>query len=633
MNADRLILSLLLSVIMVLTVATVVNALPAVMPLIIAEQGKPYGGMALFKFVIAADSTTLWSNDGSSMNCSEPDSFMEIQVTDGRFEVQLGKEPMRLLYEEVISYFDNPVLSVWVNTGSGFRKLPDVFLGDSNVNVLKEGEYQEASRNYHANVKSDLEIRDTPKIQRGSQSIAGKVEREQQELEGNHEPKNPDAIARERLLQKAGKDGEIPFNALLNAKKQVDAMPNRLSRDKDAGVWEWFWLGPGNIGGRIRSILIHPTTPSKIWVGSVSGGIWTTIDGGEHWNPCGDMMASLSISSLVMDPNNSNVIYAGTGEALGTGLGSQSGIPGAGIFKSTDCGNSWYQLPSTNNLTFRWVTRLAHHPTNSNTLYALTRDKRIIWRSFDGGTTWDSLYTFGSYPTDVKIHPTSPSWMIVGCVATTGVYTNTNGGYGSWICHTTGAPGKLPADGGRCEVAFSATNPMVMYACMNRNGGEIWLTNDGGVTWTLKNSGTEYMGTQGQWNNSIWVDPTDAGHILVGGIDIWESTNAGTDLQQISVWQNYHLPIFPSAHADNHVLINHPDFDGVTNTTIYCGNDGGMLPLQTEVCSRGELRTMTRLCCILRDHTGTRQKPVMVVSLPLTSIIRPFFTGSTFSWN
>src|SRR3990172_7394974 len=103
----------------------------------------------------------------------------------------------------------------------------------------------------------------------------------------------------------------------------------------------WTELGPGNIGGRIRSILIHPTEPNRMWLGSVSGGIWKTTDAGASWQPVNDLMANLNISTMVMQPGNPNIMYAGTGESF------VAGPFGAGVFKSTDSGNTWTQLPTT----------------------------------------------------------------------------------------------------------------------------------------------------------------------------------------------------------------------------------------------------------------------------------------------
>ena len=51
----------------------------------------------------------------------------------------------------------------------------------------------------------------------------------------------------------------------------------------DAGIREWEWLGPGNAGGRIRAIVVHPTDPNILYVGGLGGGVWKSTNGGNSW--------------------------------------------------------------------------------------------------------------------------------------------------------------------------------------------------------------------------------------------------------------------------------------------------------------------------------------------------------------
>src|SRR5215210_8044518 len=74
----------------------------------------------------------------------------------------------------------------------------------------------------------------------------------------------------------------------------------------------WTWTGSGNVGGRIRSLVTHPTNSQTMWIGSVGGDIWKTTDGGASWKALDDFMANLAVSTMVVDPTNSNTLYAGT---------------------------------------------------------------------------------------------------------------------------------------------------------------------------------------------------------------------------------------------------------------------------------------------------------------------------------
>src|SRR6266699_604485 len=66
----------------------------------------------------------------------------------------------------------------------------------------------------------------------------------------------------------------------------------------------WTWLGPGNIGVRVRSILAHPTATNILWCGGVDGGIWKSTNSGAAWFPLNDFMANLAVACMVMDPSN-----------------------------------------------------------------------------------------------------------------------------------------------------------------------------------------------------------------------------------------------------------------------------------------------------------------------------------------
>jgi photosystem II stability/assembly factor-like uncharacterized protein len=381
-----------------------------------------------------------------------------------------------------------------------------------------------------------------------------------------------------RQLKLKDEKGEIPADAWLKAaaqKKQMRfdplAWPNSPRQDsptrREAGLSPaplvagiqssgWTWLGPGNIGGRVRSILIHPTTPSTMWVGSVGGGVWKTLNSGASWFPLDDFMANLAISCMVMDPANPDIIYAGTGEALGAG----DGIQGAGVFETTDGGATWAQLPSTTSPNFRFVNRLAISPADSQVILAATATG--IFRSTDSGVSWSKRN--GSFTHDLAFDPSDGS----KCIAS---------GFGSVRFSTDGGVTWTTANGisgaSRIEIAYAPSLPVTVYASANKTNGEVYRSLDGGQTYSLRNTGTSYLEAQGDYDNCVWVDPTNPNTLIVGGIDLWRSTDGGATLARISNWQL--APTF-SAHADHHVIVNHPNYNGANNRTVFFGNDGGI---------------------------------------------------------
>ncbi|NOX84462.1 MAG: hypothetical protein GXO86_00625, partial [Chlorobi bacterium] len=274
-----------------------------------------------------------------------------------------------------------------------------------------------------------------------------------------------------RRRSRADANGNIPMDGLVKAKKHIDQM---RGASRDAGLWEWDWLGPSNIGGRIRTILPNPNNASILWIGSVSGGIWKSTNSGASWTPVDDFMTNLAITSMVFDPSTTSIMYAATGE----GFYNFDALPGAGIFKSTDGGVTWNQLTSTNNNNFKYVNRLAAHPNpdSAGVIYCVTSTNRV-YKTTSGGTYWDLKLNTATRPADIKIDPNNPNEVIVGCYGD--VYLS--GDYGeTWTNQATGATNKLPSDGERCEVSFCPSNTNKIYVSMDRNGGEIWRSTDNG---------------------------------------------------------------------------------------------------------------------------------------------------------
>src|SRR5438552_5995351 len=133
------------------------------------------------------------------------------------------------------------------------------------------------------------------------------------------EQEDPGARAQWERLRLQDENGQIPPNALINAYEQKKAMRFRPEawgeflrgsttmqgiQPEVAGIQPpiWTWNGPGNIGGRVTSIVIHPTNPSIMWLGAPSGGVWKTTNDGSSWRTTTDFIADLNIGTMAMDP-------------------------------------------------------------------------------------------------------------------------------------------------------------------------------------------------------------------------------------------------------------------------------------------------------------------------------------------
>ena len=190
---------------------------------------------------------------------------------------------------------------------------------------------------------------------------------------------------------------ELPTERYFDALERIKSMPqystteNRVmppKAERPAGsidspdLFTWNNLGPGNVGGRTRALVIDPTDPNVMFAAGVAGGIWKTTNGGTTWAPLDDFLANLAVTCLAMDPANSQILYAGTGEGYFNG----DSVRGAGIFQTTNGGMTWTRLMATTTSDYYYVNDLVVSPANPAHLYAATQTG--IFRSLDSGAGW-----------------------------------------------------------------------------------------------------------------------------------------------------------------------------------------------------------------------------------------------------
>ncbi len=176
-----------------------------------------------------------------------------------------------------------------------------------------------------------------------------------------------------------------------------------LKTNQDLPTLQFEEIGPGTFAGRIRGFVIHPEREGHLLAGGVSGGIWKSTDDGQSWFPKTDFLVNIAIGSMLIDPDNPERVFAGTGE----GFFNFDAAQGNGIFVSEDFGESWTQLAATTGSNFFYVNRLARIP-NSDVLLAATG--RGIFRSTNLGQSWTEQSGFnisGRGFTDLQMDPSN----------------------------------------------------------------------------------------------------------------------------------------------------------------------------------------------------------------------------------
>jgi len=323
--------------------------------------------------------------------------------------------------------------------------------------------------------------------------------------------------------------------------------------------------GQPNGNGRVNTIFFHPTDSNTMWVGAPAGGLWKTTNYGVSWSSNTDQLATLGVSAILIDPNNTDVMYIGTGDR---DAGDASPL---GVYKSTDGGQTWGV--SNTGMGNKTVGAMVMHPTNSSIIIAATSGG--VYRTLNGGSSW-TLESNGSNFKDLKYKPGSSTVLYATETSSgAGFYRSTDGG-DSWTQITSG----LPSGPQRYAIGVSEDDPTYVYLLCSVSsafGGMYRSTNSGAsfstmsttpniLGWAENGSST---GGQGWYDLCVAVDPNDANTVYAGGVNIFKSTNGGVSWDCSAHWVGSSTAA--SVHADQHWLATSP----ITDNIFVC-NDGGV---------------------------------------------------------
>lgn len=320
----------------------------------------------------------------------------------------------------------------------------------------------------------------------------------------------------------------------------------------------------GKVSGRILSFAVRGGDDNIQYLGSASGGLWKTVDGGDSWLRLSDELDSQAIGALQLYNGAtpaSDEIWVGTGDQWE----GCSDYFGSGLYRSTDAGLTFQPRngSGSNTLNLSTINAIARHPAQPQTLLVAGRGLCVngsvtsssgVYRTTDNGANWTRVVSSGG-GIDVRFDRNDGNivWASVNGV---GVLKSTNAGV-SWTTSRANTSGIV-----RMATSDSDSNVVYMYT----SGGIIAKTVDGGATWTETATGA--CDGQCTYNLTIDVDPTNPNRIMIGAIRPYLSTDSGTTRTAMTTtWGSSQ-----SVHQDIHYV----HFSRNSTTRLWIGSDGGL---------------------------------------------------------
>lgn len=301
---------------------------------------------------------------------------------------------------------------------------------------------------------------------------------------------------------------------------------------------EYRSIGPYR-GGRSCAVTGVPGQPNLFYFGATGGGVWKTLDGGRSWENISDGYFGGSIGSVAVAPSDHNVIYVGGGEKTVRGNVSY----GYGMWRSVDGGKTWESIGLKDS---RHVSRIRIDPKNADIVYAAVmgnifapHQERGIYKSTDGGKSWKKVLYVNDQvgfvdlcldPNNARIMYAS-SWKLQRTP-----YSLESGGEGSGLWKSTdsgetwteitGNEGLPGGVWGISGIAVSHQNSDRVWALIENDQGGVYRSEDAGETWTKVNE-SRSLRQRAWYYTRIYADTYDEDVVYVVNVNYHKSTDGG----------------------------------------------------------------------------------------------------------
>ena len=316
-------------------------------------------------------------------------------------------------------------------------------------------------------------------------------------------------------------------------------------RSTDGGA-TWTHIGAGLSERGVAALALTPGVPNQIFA-AADGGVFRTVDGGATWQHLTRGLPPSLVEGLtvVADPVSPQIVYAVLSETNGTT---------SRVFKSVTGGTTWNDI-SSGALNGRFVYKLVVAPSSHRTLYAGTYGG--VFKSTDGGGSWQATTLAGFDVHDLAVHPSLPGTVYAGTRG--GVFRTTDGG-GHWSPMNQGL-----VNTGVPALALAPSLPRVLYAATfisvdNGSPGGVFKSRDSARSWQFSSHGLSALSV-----HAFAIDPRTPSTLWLSNYaGLFKSTDRGVGWAKIELPSScaepngrpYDIDIDPAEPATTYLLIS-----------------------------------------------------------------------------